>query len=93
MWAYGTTPQVHVDLLEQVGPTMGQSEHSRKFPVLCRKNLELFRNPKIDFLYMNLILRTIPDLLVMSRIPSETLNKLRTFHNSLSQFYPSGIER
>src|SRR3954470_21745508 len=30
---------------------------------------------------MNLILRTIPDLLVISRIPSETLNNIRSLTN------------
>ena len=35
---------------------------------------ETFRWPKLDFLYINLHLRTIPELLVMSRISSGTLN-------------------
>ena len=40
-----------------------------------------FPNLECDFLYMNLILRTIPKLLVMSWIPSETPNNIRTpFH-------------
>ena len=42
-------------------------KHSRTFP-----NLE--NDPQ----YMNLILRTIPDLLVMSRIQSETPNNIRS---------------
>ena len=37
-----------------------------------------FRNNSRTFQYMNLILRTIPDLLVMSWIPSETPNNLRS---------------
>ena len=40
-----------------------------------------FPNLECDFPYMNLILRTIPELLVMSWIPSETPNNIRTpFH-------------
>ena len=41
----------------------------------CHKCTGSFPNLEYDFLYMNLILRTIPDLLVMSWIPSETPNK------------------
>ena len=37
-----------------------------------------FRNNSRTIQYMNLILRTIPDLLMMSRIPSETPNNLRS---------------
>src|SRR3954469_4664039 len=41
--------------------------------------------PKHDFPYMNLILRIIPDLLVISRIPSETLNNIRSLtHHSIT---------
>jgi hypothetical protein len=40
-----------------------------------------FPNLEYDFPYLNLILRTIPELLVMSWIPSETPNNIRTpFH-------------
>jgi len=38
-------------------------------------NPEQFRTPKTALPYMNLILRTIPEPLVISRIPSETPNK------------------
>src|SRR3954466_11711649 len=38
-------------------------------------NPEQFRTPKTALPYMNLILRTIPEPLVMFRIPSETPNK------------------
>ena len=41
----------------------------------CHKCTGSFPNLEYDFLYMNLILRTIPELLVMSWIPSETPNK------------------
>src|SRR3954454_3800749 len=47
-------------------------------PIQYRKNPELFRNPKIVFPYMNLYLRTIPKLLVMSQIQSETPNNIRS---------------
>ena len=50
------------------------SETFHKIPEPSRP----FRNNSITFQYMNLILRTIPDLLVMSRISSETPNKLRS---------------
>ena len=52
-------------------------EHSSAF----HKCTGSFPNLESDFLYMNLILRTIPELLVMSWIPSETPNNIRTpFH-------------
>ena len=38
-------------------------------------NPEQFRTPKTALPYMNLILQTIPEPLVMSRIPFETPNK------------------
>ena len=66
MWTWCTTHLAHVVPPGQVGPTVGPPEPSRRFPVRYRKNPELFRNPKINFPYMNLILRTIPNLLVMS---------------------------
>ncbi len=46
-------------------------EHSSAF----HKCTGSFPNLKSDFLYMNLILRTIPELLVMSGISSGTPNK------------------
>ena len=42
---------------------------------------------------MNLILRTIPDLLVMSWIPSETPNKLRSPSYSISTYTTSNLKR
>ena len=57
-------------------------EPSRTFPM---KTPEPFSNPKQDFPYMNLILWTIPDLLVISRIPSETPNNIRSLsHNTIT---------
>ena len=41
----------------------------------CHKCTGSFPNLEYDFLYMNLILRTIPELLVMSGISSGTPNK------------------
>src|SRR6266550_4762788 len=41
----------------------------------CHKCTGSFPNLEYDFLYMNLILRTIPELLVMSGISSWTPNK------------------
>ena len=38
---------------------------------------KLSRWPKLDFLYINLYLRTIPELLVTSRISSRTPNNIR----------------
>ena len=42
---------------------------------------------------MNLILRTIPDLLVMSWIPSETANNLRSPSYSISTYTTSNLKR
>jgi hypothetical protein len=42
--------------------------------------LNLFLNPKMTFLYMNLILRAILNVLVMSWIPFNTPNKLQAHH-------------
>ena len=54
-------------------------EHSRW------KHRNHSRTPKRDFPYMNLILRTIPDHLVISRIPSETPNNIRSLsHNTIT---------
>src|SRR3954463_9329197 len=46
-------------------------------PLRC-KHRNHSRTSELDFPYMNLILRTIPDLLVISRIPSETPNNIRS---------------
>ena len=75
MWASVPPPRSMWTPPGQVGPTRGPSEPSRTFPVQYRKNPELFRNPKNTFPYMILYLRTIPELLMASWIPSETLNK------------------
>ena len=69
------------------------SEPSRTFDGLHRKNPELFRNSEFDFPYMNLILRTILDLLVMAWIPSETPNKLRSPNHSISTYTTSNLKR
>src|SRR3954466_7405970 len=54
-------------------------EHSRW------KHRNHYPTQKHDFPYMNLILRTIPDLLVISRIPSETPNNIRSLtHHSIT---------
>ena len=74
----GSTPSAHVGPPRSWAPWWTPPEPSRTFPVFHRKNPELFRNLEINFPYMNLILRTILDLLVMSWIPSETPNKLRS---------------
>jgi hypothetical protein len=63
----------HSDLFQKL------LEHSSAFHKCTRS----FPNLESDFLYMNLILRIIPELLVMSWIPSETRNNIRTpFHIS-----------
>ena len=51
-------------------------EHSDTLP----KNPELFRNPEINLPYINLYLRTLPELLVISRILPGTPNNLRSHH-------------
>jgi hypothetical protein len=71
------------------GPTQSRGptpEPSRNNSVQYLKSLELFQNPKIDFPYMSLILRTILEPLMMFWISSETLNK-NSFTNY--PFYPS----
>jgi len=55
-------------------------EASRTF----QKIPELFRYPKYNLPYMKFYLRTIPELLMTSWIPSETPNNLRSHH----QKYP-----
>jgi hypothetical protein len=51
------------------------------------------RNPKVNFPYMKLYLRTIPKLLVISWITSKTPNNIRFHHFDLSHYYPSVGER
>jgi hypothetical protein len=52
-------------------------EPSRTFDAIP-KILNFSGNPENDFPYMDLILWTIPDLLIMSWIPSETPNNIRS---------------
>ena len=52
------TTQVHEGPSMEVVPTL---EPSRTFPVQYRKILKFSGNPKIDFPYMKLYLRTIPE--------------------------------
>ena len=47
-----------------------------KLPYTTLKMLHLFRNPKYDFLYINLYLSTIPRLLVTAGISSGTPNNI-----------------
>src|SRR3954465_8523105 len=59
---------------------------SRTSPMKTSKS---FPTPESDFPYMNLILRTIPDLLMISRIPSETPNNIRSLtHHSITTQQP-----
>ena len=74
-------PLVQVDPSGISGPHHGTLRNLLETPIQCRKIPELFRNPKINFPYMKLYLRTIPKLLVTSWIPSETPNKLRYHHH------------
>ena len=59
------------------GPLRNPPEPSGSFPVQYRKNPNFFRNPNNNFPYINLYLRTIPELLVTSRISSGTPNNFR----------------
>ena len=54
------------------GPLRNPPEPSGSFPVQYRKNPNFFRNPNNNFPYINLYLRTIPELLMTSGISSET---------------------
>ena len=78
-WGAPLGPQASQGLVQpNPGPSrtflLEPSETFHKIPEPSRH----FRNNSRTFQYMNLILRTIPDLLVISRIPSETPNKLRS---------------
>ena len=75
------TPLVQVDPFGISGPHHGTLRNLPETPIRCRKIPELFRNPKNTFPYMNLYLRTIPELLVISWIPSETPNKISVSPN------------
>ena len=59
------------------GPLRNPPEPSGSFPVQYRKNPNFSRNPNNNFPYINLYLRTIPELLVTSGISSETPNNIR----------------
>ena len=61
-----------------VGPSGWTPGTHSSLPVHYRKYLKLFWNPNTTFLYINLYLRTIPELLMMSRISSGTPNILRS---------------
>ena len=63
------------------GPHHGTHRNiSGKTPIQYRLIPEPFRNPKTTFLYMKLYLRTLSELLVISRILSGTPNNLRSHH-------------
>ena len=53
------------------------SQVGRPTPRVSNPTPKLSRWPKLDFLYINLYLRTIPELLVTSGISSGTLNNFR----------------
>ena len=74
----------------QGGALWNLPEPSRNFPIPCRKIPELFRNLENHFPYMKLYLRTLPELLVMSRISSETPNQYSFTPSNISS--PSYIE-
>ena len=59
------------------GPTRWTPETLPVVPVRYRKNPKLFRLTKQDFPYINLYLRTIPELLAAFGITSGTPNNLR----------------
>ena len=79
-WSPPWTPPSHlVGWLGLVESNRDSTFHSDLFRMILETTFHKFTGPfpnlESDFLYMNLILRTIPDLLVMSWIPSETPNK------------------
>ena len=59
------------------GPTRWTPGTLPVVPVQYRLPSKLSRWPKLDFLYINLHLRTIPELLVTSGISSGTPNNFR----------------
>jgi hypothetical protein len=89
----GSTPSPHIISLQVMGPLVDPPEPSGTFPELRRKNPELFRNLNNHFPYMNLILRTTPELLVMSWIPSETPNTSVSNSYSNSTYATSNLKR
>ena len=73
------------------GPTRWTTGTLPVVPVHYRVAPKLSRWPKLDFLYINLHLRTIPELLMMSGISSGTPNNFRV--STYSYLYnPSVIE-
>jgi hypothetical protein len=75
------------------GPHYGTLRNLLEPPVQYRKILNFSGNPENDFPYMYLILRTIPDLLVTSWIPSETPNKVRLHTIFKSTYATSNLKR
>ena len=65
------------NIFRTFGPLWNFPELSGSFPVQYRKKPNFFRRPKQDFAYINLYLRTIPELLVTSGISSGTSNNIR----------------
>ena len=87
MGPYGVSCPAHQGLVRHllgpysppvwVDPTRWTPETHSSLPVHYRKYPKLFRNPNTTFLYINLYLQTIPELLVTSGISSGTPNNLR----------------
>ena len=75
-----------------VGPTWWTLGTHLSLPVHYRKCPKLFQNPNTSFLYINLYLRIIPELLVMSGISSGTPNNLRS-PTYITQYYRNITER
>ena len=73
------------------GPTRWTPGTLPVVPVLYRVTPKLSRWPKQHFLYIILYLRTIPELLVKSRISSETPNNIQFAAYSYS-YNPSVTE-
>ena len=93
MQRWCATPWSIWDVLDKWAPPWNPPEHSRSFPVQYQKKPNFSGIPKNNFPYINLYPRTIPELLVISRIPSGTPNNLQTFHLLISQNYPCVTER
>ena len=79
----GRPPTAHatvLDVVEQFPDLRTPPESSGTFwklPGTIPKNPNFSRNPNNNFPYINLYLRTIPELLVTSGISSGTLNNIR----------------
>jgi hypothetical protein len=74
----GCTPSPHVALPGTMGPLWPIKEPSRNPLMRHNKIPELFTNPERDIPYMNLIPRTILNLLVMPWVQSKTTNHIRS---------------